>query len=212
MSLTQSLQEDGVSGLNLLLVQQAEETTRHVDHVLDVEKQAVQVGRRRLQTQAYDNLLYVKQNSTVSMSWMTTSRTLGSGGRGWWVQEEPWIKPIQIKGLLFWYPSVLYVRTVTNFQEAIAQTTIKKCNMRCFTGICTIFFVDNQNNLDFMGKNNFQKLNFFKVRCSSDEADCLADLDAFEGVFMRWLETSIGFGCGRGFSRIQIKCPRLQGP
>lgn len=67
VSLTKSLQEDGVSGLNLLLVQQAEETTRHVDHILDVEKQAVQVGQRRLPTQAYHNLLssmYVKQNST----------------------------------------------------------------------------------------------------------------------------------------------------
>lgn len=67
MSLTQSLQEDGVSGLNQLLVQQAEEPTGHVDYILDVEKQAVQVGQRRLQTQAHHNLLssmYVKQNST----------------------------------------------------------------------------------------------------------------------------------------------------
>lgn len=46
--LTQRLQEVGVSGLKPLLVQQAEETAGHVDHVLDVEKQAVQVGWRRL--------------------------------------------------------------------------------------------------------------------------------------------------------------------
>lgn len=46
--LTQRLQEVGVSGLKPLLVQQAEETAGHVDHVLDVEKQAVQVGWRWL--------------------------------------------------------------------------------------------------------------------------------------------------------------------
>lgn len=46
--LTQRVQEVGVSGLKPLLVQQAEETTGHVHHVLDVEKQAVQVGWRRL--------------------------------------------------------------------------------------------------------------------------------------------------------------------
>lgn len=46
--LTQRLQEVGVSGLKPLLVQQAEETAGHVDHVLDVEEQAVQVGWRRL--------------------------------------------------------------------------------------------------------------------------------------------------------------------
>lgn len=47
--LTKSLQVERVSGTKLLLVQQAEEAARHVHHVLDVEEQAVQVGRRRLQ-------------------------------------------------------------------------------------------------------------------------------------------------------------------
>lgn len=48
-SLTQCLQEERVSVLNLLLVQQAEESAWHVNHILYVEKQAVQVGWRRLQ-------------------------------------------------------------------------------------------------------------------------------------------------------------------
>lgn len=47
--LTKGLQVERVSGTELLLVQQAEEAARHVHHVLDVEEQAVQVGRRRLQ-------------------------------------------------------------------------------------------------------------------------------------------------------------------
>lgn len=63
-----------------------------------------------------------------------------------------------------------------------------------------------------MGKNNFQKLIFLKVRCSYDETGCLADLDEFQGVFQRWLEKSIGFGCGLGFSGIQIKFPQLWRP
>lgn len=59
MWLTQGLQEVGVSGLKVFLVQQAEESTGHVDHVLDVEEQAVQVGWRRLRKKKRKSTMHV---------------------------------------------------------------------------------------------------------------------------------------------------------
>lgn len=131
----------------------------------------------------------------------TTSLTLGSGGGAYGSKKNLGLS-IQITGLFFWYLSVLFVRIVTNFQETFAQTTMKKHEIFYWY---TYFFVDYQNNLDFLDKNNFPTFIFFKVSCSYDKAGCLADLDEFQGVFRRWM--GFGFGCG-----IQIKLARLQGP
>lgn len=56
---------------NLPLVQQAEETTRHVHHLLYVEKHAVQVGWRRLR-ETWKNKLKTREKIRFSAEkWMT---------------------------------------------------------------------------------------------------------------------------------------------